>query len=280
MEIVNGYTGTENVTAAMDGNLYAGAFGRNCYVLDVGKKLDCTVASSNSVTIADGSLVMFGRHGYIKAGSTQTLSVTSGTTGYKRNDIVAAHYTANSSTGIEKIDLVVLKGTPTTGTPADPSYSSDSILSGSTDSYMPLWRLPLDGITIGTPVRLFTVSPSLASLGDSVSRKQTRLGNSLTCYVEGGICIVSADFLALPYSGTNVHIGSLPDGLRPLGHTDVEQTGDEEAAYIGALRYRGNDANFGQLVVTNSGSIMAYANVGGIENEYFYGQVIFPVTRS
>lgn len=122
-----------------------------------------------------------------------------------------------------------------------------------------------------------TVAGELATL--AVSRKQTRLGNNLTCYVEGGICIVSTDFLALPYGSTNVTIGSLPDGLKPLGHIGVGQTGGEDIAYIGALRYRGYDANFGQLMVTNSGSIMAYANVGGTKNTYFYGQVIFPVTR-
>lgn len=113
-----------------------------------------------------------------------------------------------------------------------------------------------------------------------LARKQTRLGNSLTCYVEGGICILSADFLALPYSNANVTIGRLPDGLRPLGHAGVDQTGGEDVAYIGALRYRGYDANFGQMMVTNSGSITAYASVSGDENAYFYGQVVFPVTRS
>lgn len=113
-----------------------------------------------------------------------------------------------------------------------------------------------------------------------LARKQTRLGNGLTCYVEGGICIVSADFLTLPHGGANATIGRLPDGLRPLGHAYVDQTGGEDVAYIGVLRYRGYDANFGQMMVTNSGSITAYANVGGDENAYFYGQIVFPVTRS
>lgn len=123
-----------------------------------------------------------------------------------------------------------------------------------------------------------TVAGELAAL--AVSRKQTRLGNSLTCYVDGGICILSADFLAVPHSNTNVAIGRLPDGLRPLGHTGVNQTGGEDIAYIGVLRYRGYDANFGQLMVTNSGSILAYTNVAGDENAYFYGQVVFPVTHA
>ena len=113
-----------------------------------------------------------------------------------------------------------------------------------------------------------------------LARKQTRLGNSLMCYVEGGICILSADYLMVPYSDTSVTIGSLPDGLKPLVHFGVGQTGGESTAYIGVLRYRGNDDFYGQLVVTNSGSITAYTNAGGDGNAYFYGQVVFPVTRS
>lgn len=148
-----------------------------------------------------------------------------------------------------------------------------------------------DYVVVGGALRRVTASIAKGStISDSnskattvageLARKQTRIGNNLMCYVEGGICIVSADYLTLPSGNTNVTIGSLPDGLRPLGHTGVDQTGGEDIAYIGVLRYRGYDANFGQMMITNSGSIMAYTNVGGAENAYFYGQVVFPVTRS
>lgn len=122
-----------------------------------------------------------------------------------------------------------------------------------------------------------TVAGELAAL--AVSRKQVRISNGLTCHVEGGICIVSADFLAVPKSGISVTLGSLPDGLKPLGYVSSNQTGVEDIAYIGPLRYRGYDDKFGQLMVTNSGSIMAYANVGGAGDAFFFGQLIFPVTR-
>lgn len=148
-----------------------------------------------------------------------------------------------------------------------------------------------DYVVVGGVLRRVTAAISKGStISDSnskattvtgeLARKQTRLGNSLMCYVEGGICIVSADYLGLPYGNALATLGRLPDGLRPLGHVGVDQTGGEDIAYIGVLRYRGYDANFGQLMVTNSGSIMAYANVGGDENAYFYGQVVFPVTHS
>ncbi len=49
---------------------------------------------------------------------------------------------------------------------ADPTIPSGKILSGAVDAYMPLWRIPLDGITVGTPVRLFTPR---GALWDSVT---------------------------------------------------------------------------------------------------------------
>lgn len=134
--------------------------------------------------------------------------------------------------------------------------------------------------TIAKGATISNSNSTATTVTGELARKQTRLGNGLMCYVEGGICILSADFLNLPSSNTNVLVGSLPDGVVPLGHAFVDQTGGEDVAYIGALRYRGNDAYFGQMMVTNSGSILAYANASGDEHAYFYGQVVFPVTRS
>lgn len=100
------------------------------------------------------------------------------------------------------------------------------------------------------------------------------------CYIEGGICVVAADYLTVSQKNANVRLGSLPDGLKPLGHAGTGQTGDEGVAYIGVLRYRGQDSIFGQIMVTNAGAITVYVNDGGPTYSYFYGQVVFPVTRS
>lgn len=97
------------------------------------------------------------------------------------------------------------------------------------------------------------------------------------CYVEGGICVVAADFLTISQKSAIVRLGSLPDGLKPLGHANVEQTGSEDAAYIGQLRFRGDNGIYGQIMVTSSGAISAYASSIG---SYYYGQLVFPVMRS
>lgn len=112
-----------------------------------------------------------------------------------------------------------------------------------------------------------------------LARKQTRLGNKLVCYVEGGICIVSVDFLPVSIATEQYEIGTLPDGLKPLGHASASETGDMKTAYIAPLRHRGDDSKYGQLMVTNSGKIAVWANSMASDG-YYYGTLVFPVTSS
>lgn len=168
ISLVTGHTGTEHVTAAQAGLANAGVAGTGMYVFDVLDKFKCTAASANSVSIGTGVARMNGRD--IVSETATSLSVANGVSGQNRRDLVVARYQKTTSTGVESVSLVVIKGTATTGTPADPAYNTGSVIDGKTTVDMPLWRLPITGVNIGAPVQLFTVVPSLKALGDSVSR--------------------------------------------------------------------------------------------------------------
>ena len=75
--------------------------------------------------------------------------------GVNRNDLICIKYELNSSTSVESASLAVLKGATSSGTPSDPTIPSGSILNGASAAYMPLWRIPISGITVGTPVKLY-----------------------------------------------------------------------------------------------------------------------------
>ena len=100
------------------------------------------------------------------------------------------------------------------------------------------------------------------------------------CYVEGGVCIVSVDFMSVPVANSERKIGTLPNGMKPLGSAAAGQTGSDDVAYIAPLRYRGDNSIYGQLIVKNSGKISVYVSHGGSNYAYYYGQLVFPVTRS
>ena len=167
VELVTGHANKAHATAEQAAGLNAGIIGLDDYVLDVHDKLKITVVSANKVTIGTGELVMQGRH--VSQGTPEDLIVTSGSQGQKRNDLIVCRY-AKGSQSVESAKLVVVRGTPTTGTPTDPAVNTTSPLDGGTTYDMPLYRIPLDGITIGTPVPLFNVLKPMSDVWDSLTQ--------------------------------------------------------------------------------------------------------------
>ena len=161
-EIVDGMTGTKHISSDDLAALNTATVGKADCVLKYGNDFSLTMASANAATLGTGVGMVGGKRFWNQA--PVSLTVQSGAQGQKRNDLVVARY-AKTSAGIESITPVVVKGTPTTGTPADPATTANDLK---------LWRVPLNGITVGTPVKLFSPVTPLATLGDSVSPVKVR----------------------------------------------------------------------------------------------------------
>ena len=178
-EIVDGMTGTKHISSDDLAALNTATVGKADCVLEYGDDFALTMQSANSATLGTGVGMVGGKRFWNQAATN--LTVQSGAQGQKRNDLVVARY-AKTSAGIESITPVVVKGTSSTGTAADPATTSNDLK---------LWRIPLDGISVGTPVRLFDPVASLATLGDSVSQAVvTAPANGVTCVSIGRIVIV------------------------------------------------------------------------------------------
>lgn len=185
-EIVDGMTGTKHISSDDLAALNTATVGKADCVLEYGDDFALTMQSANSVTLGTGVGMVGGKRFWNQAATN--LTVQNGTQGQKRNDLVVARY-AKTSAGIESIMPVVVKGTPSTGTAADPATTSNDLK---------LWRIPLDGISVGTPVRLFDPVASLATLGDSVSQAVvTAPANGVTCVSIGRIVIVQLKNISL-----------------------------------------------------------------------------------
>lgn len=154
IELVDGKAGTAHISSEDKAIIHQAKFSKSDVVFDWGDVFKCTMSSANKATIGTGCASIQGLDWHITAAESVTIS--NGSQGMKRNDIICAHYNRNPKTGNELVELVMLKGTPNATTAADPTIPPGKILSGAVDAYMPLWRIPLDGITVGTPVRLFT----------------------------------------------------------------------------------------------------------------------------
>lgn len=154
IELVDGKAGVAHISSEDKAIIHQAKFSKSDVVFDWGDAFKCSMSSSNRATIGTGCASIQGLDWHITAAESVTIS--NGSQGMKRNDIICAHYHRDSKTGNENVELTVLKGSPNATAAADPAIPSGKILSGAVDAYMPLWRIPLDGITVGTPVRLFT----------------------------------------------------------------------------------------------------------------------------
>ena len=183
MEIITAGDGTAHVSSADDGTIYAGIAGPECYVTGVGEKLSCTMQSANTALIGTGLGIMYGRA--FRVATPEEVTIQSGTQNQLRNDIICAHF-VTSEDGKESGELVVLKGTPTSGQEAeDPEVPSGDILDGATEAYMPLWRIPLDGINANEPEAMFDVLLSMSELQGEIA--EVRDSVSQTPYVDYGV---------------------------------------------------------------------------------------------
>lgn len=173
IELITGKAGTPHISSADVGAFNAGLFGAGNYILN---GCNCTINSATSINVSAGEALCEGRHWRI-TGAGENLTIQNGASGYKRNDIVAAHYTRNGS-GVEAVTLVVIKGTPSTGAQADPAMpNTGKVLEGASDAYWPLYRVTLNGLTPQTPEMLADSNPliTVGSIGADPEAARTLL---------------------------------------------------------------------------------------------------------
>lgn len=172
LDIVYGYQGKDHVKASQLARLLSGTIGEGRYVLGTQNAMAATMQTANKVRIGTGDLVMDGR--YITNEAYQELAVESGQSGYNRNDLVGVQYSRASGSdadhSVETVSLVVKKGTQTAGDATDPSYTAGDIAAGDASAFYPLWRLPITGLNVGTPVKLFEELEPYSDFRDSVSQ--------------------------------------------------------------------------------------------------------------
>ena len=169
IHLVTGYGGTEHITAEDHGAFHAAIYGSGNFVLPLGNRFAATVVSNNLIRIKDGELLAQGRHIRLATGKYVDLTIENGTQGYNRTDLIVARYTKEASTGVEDCNLIVLKGTQTTGTAVAPTPKTGNLIAGTAAIHdVPLYSIPLSGITVGTPIRLTQVTdPSMGHNHDS-----------------------------------------------------------------------------------------------------------------
>lgn len=149
MNIITGYRAEPHITAQQDRDVNIGIFGASAKILKgVGSEMAATVISANEVEIADGTLIAEGCTAEIQYGTTESMTIENGEQGMLRVDLIVARYTKTAGTGVESMELVVIKGTSAASNPAVPEYNTGSIADGDSPVDFPIYRVNLNGISI------------------------------------------------------------------------------------------------------------------------------------
>lgn len=208
MNIVTGYRGEPHITSQQKRNINIGIFGSGAHIIKgVGAELSATVISANEVEIADGMIMCEGCASEIAHGTTESMTIDNGTQGKLRIDLIVARYNRNTSTGVEDMTLIVIKGTPSASDPQRPAYISGTISDGDTTVDFPIYQVNIDGISITSVDALVDtvnvpdlISDSISNAVNSALKWKIFGGTPNNNYVQG------QTFVTVPATAKEVYV--------------------------------------------------------------------------
>ena len=267
------FQGKDHITAPQIGRLIAGVAGSVRGILQTQNQIKAAMQTANRVRIDTGDVLFDAR--MVTNEEPFELNVANGRAGYKRNDLVVLKYSKQVG-GVEKFTCEVIQGTPTNqGNPVDPTYVKGDILSGSTTACMPLYRLPINGITVGEPVSLL---PTIKVLGDDKSQSETdfdvvyvqpqgsyknfwhiyRTGDSVTINVRGWLANnIAYDAVRCPFT--------IPENARPplLDHDKYNADTDGNESIYSAPGFAPGKPNVITVVSARANGDIYLQDMGG-----------------
>lgn len=265
-ELITGHAGSAHVSAADVGWYNVGVVGEGKYVLDTGTQFACNVQSANLVTIGIGDALFEGRH--VRVSATENVALDNGAQGMNRNDLICIKYEYNSSTSVETASLAVIKGTASSGTAVDPDIPSGSILEGATTAYMPLWRIPISGITVGTPVKLY--GEVLTALDGALSRTWdvTQIPNLPASKTTSGTFDVSRIPTLTADKIPNLSASKITSDTLPVARGGTGKTSG--TAWMGDTLYSNSSGTTGNITLSSSAANYTMLEIFYRDNDSVY----------
>lgn len=233
LELVTGYSAEPHVSSADDGALNACVFGAERAVFDMGQKFAASITSNNEITIADGEAVDQGRHIRMIPGDYETVTISNGSAGLYRADLICIQYSKNAETSVEAASFVVVEGTSGSEY-VDPDVTDGDILSGDTLDQFPLYRVKINGFSLESVEPLFTARETMLdavksaqSDADSAAAAASAAQNTADSAVSAAAAAQStansavkdSGWLALPFkSGFSNMYPVVPSKYRKIGN--------------------------------------------------------------
>lgn len=170
MKIVSGKTGTPHVTSEQFRQIIEGTVGQGSYILTSGENLEPELASNNMLKIRGGMMSHHGNVSFVDLNTYDEVTLTNGSQGVKRIDLVVNRYTRNDETGLEKNEWVVIIGTPDATNPKVPEYIAGNLQNGDLTDDCPVFEVHYDGINVTEVKKLLPVMSNLDLLNGNMKK--------------------------------------------------------------------------------------------------------------
>lgn len=183
MKIVSGRTGSPHVTSQQFRQMLEGIIGQGSYIVTSGENLKPELSSNNTLKIRSGMMCHHGCVSSVDIGTYDEVTLTNGSQGMKRIDLIVNRHTRNAETEIENCEWKVIMGTPAASNPTVPGYTAGNLQNGDTVDECPVFQVSYDGINVTAVKSLLETVGSLTELNSNLvnaKNELTNISNKLT----------------------------------------------------------------------------------------------------
>lgn len=184
MKIVSGRTGSPHVTSQQFRQMLEGIIGQGSYIITSGENLKPELSSNNLLKIRSGMMAHHGCISCVDIGTYDEVTLTNGSQGMKRIDLIVNRYTRNAETEVENCSWKVIQGKPVASNPAVPAYTSGNLQNGDLVDECPAFEVHYDGINVTEVKSLLSVTDGLSGLSSNLSKANTVLENRKPIFVD------------------------------------------------------------------------------------------------
>ena len=184
MKIVYGRTGSPHVTSQQFRQMLEGIIGQGSYIITSGENLKPELSSNNLLKIRSGMMAHHGCISCVDIGTYDEVTLTNGSQGMKRIDLIVNRYTRNAETEVENCSWKVIHGTPVASNPAVPAYTSGNLQNGDLVDECPAFEVHYDGINVTEVKSLLSVADGLSELSSNLTKTNTVLENRKPIFID------------------------------------------------------------------------------------------------
>ena len=235
MKIVSGRTGSPHVTSQQFRQMLEGIIGQGSYIITSGENLKPELSSNNLMKIRSGMMAHHGCISCVDIGTYDEVTLTNGSQGTKRIDLIVNRYTRNAETEVENCSWKVIQGTPVASNPAAPAYTSGNLQDGDLVDDCPAFEVHYDGINVTEVKSLLSVTDGLSELNSNLKTATADSGwkymtnaNNLSeklKFRKIGHMVFVAGSIRFSDNGKFANdqaLGSVPSGMTPNGYDEFE----------------------------------------------------------